>query len=253
MKRLLVNLMCAFIPVKAKRDAVRNKFFPKKRVKFPDPWELMLAENHIEIAEEDKAHVSLSVHGKGNTIIVKKLCQGISGMINISLAGNNCKIVLDEGIWVSGVLNIIAGQVHQNFGLIDNTLISIGKYTTFENCNIITYNSNAVLEIGERCMFSCNIHLYNTDGHPIYNMDGTKLLNKARTMKIGNHVWIGGYATLLKNVQIADNCIVGWGSVATGGCFDICNSIIAGNPAKYVKHGITWEKDGSGEFTFNDN
>lgn len=215
MKRLLVNLMCAFIPVKAKRDAVRNKFFPKKRAKFPDSWELMLAENHIEIAEEDKVHVSLHIHGKGNTVIVKKLSQGIPGMINISLAGNNCKIVLDEGIWVSGGLNIIAGQVHPNFGLIDNTLISIGKYTTFENCNVTTYNSNAVLEIGERCMFSSDIDVFHTDAHPIYDLEKTKIINKVKTMKIGNHVWVGARAVILKNTIIPDDCIIGFGSVVS--------------------------------------
>lgn len=139
MKKFLVNLFCSFIPLKAKRDAIRNKYFPKKIA--PDIWQTMNMNNHIEIAEEDKAHVSLSIQGVNNTVIIKKLCMGFSGHICISLTGNNCNIVLDEGIWVSQLLHIVTGQIHPNFGSLSNVNLEIGANSSCESCFMAIYNS----------------------------------------------------------------------------------------------------------------
>ena len=49
-------------------------------------------------------------------------------------------------------------------------------------------------------------------------------------MRIGNHVWIGKRAIILKGVTIGDGSIVGMGAVVTK---DVpSNSLAVGNPAK---------------------
>ncbi|MDD7313187.1 MAG: hypothetical protein PUH03_02385 [bacterium] len=168
--------------------------------------------NRIEIDETVKNKVSLNIVGDDNVVIIKK-SGPISGKISISLTGNNCSLVLEEGIWVSTFLTIIMGQIHPNFGMIENAHIHIGRNTSFESTSITTFNSNSSVEIGERCMFSFGINVYNTDGHPIMDAASGKILNKVKRLKIGNHVWVGYNATILKNTCIPDDCIVGWGSV----------------------------------------
>ncbi len=59
-------------------------------------------------------------------------------------------------------------------------------------------------------------------------------------MIIGNHVWIGENALILKGVKIGDNSIVGAGSVVTKDVPN--NSIVAGNPARIIKNNINWER-----------
>ena len=51
---------------------------------------------------------------------------------------------------------------------------------------------------------------------------------------IGKGAWIGAHATILPNVTIADNAIVGAGSVVTKDVPD--NAIVAGNPARFIRN-----------------
>ena len=52
---------------------------------------------------------------------------------------------------------------------------------------------------------------------------------------IGKSAWIGAHATILPNVTIGDNAIVGAGSVVTKDVPD--NAIVAGNPARFIRKG----------------
>ena len=58
------------------------------------------------------------------------------------------------------------------------------------------------------------------------------LLGGALPVTIGNNVFIGTKAVILKGTTIGDNCIVGAGSVVRGTFPD--GVVIAGNPAKVI-------------------
>lgn len=91
-------------------------------------------------------------------------------------------------------------------------------------------------------MFSSGITLINSDTHPIYNFETMEICNKAKhNINIGNHVWIGHGVTVMKNVSIPDDCIIGWNSVVTKS-FNEPHCAIGGNPARIIKRGITWDK-----------
>ena len=100
-------------------------------------------------------------------------------------------------------------------------------------------------------MFAFNIALYHTDSYPIFDLKTNNIINKVKTMSIGNHVWIGAHVSILKNTIIPNDCIIGWGSVVSGK-FIQTNCIIAGNPAKIVKTGITWDANGSKGYVQNE-
>ena len=106
--------------------------------------------NRIEIDPNDIGRVQLRVAGDNNVVIIKKLSEGTVGKVSISLAGNDCSIILDDGIFIGEALNIYAGQIHPNFGMINNAHIYIGKGTSFEKTTISTANANSSIEIGER-------------------------------------------------------------------------------------------------------
>ena len=99
-------------------------------------------------------------------------------------------------------------------------------------------------------MFSEDISVRNTDGHPIYDAETSACLNKVQTgngIDIGDHVWIGKGATILKNAAVADNSIIGTQAVVTKR-FSEQNSVVAGNPAKIVKRSIKWKAENSNFF-----
>ena len=58
-------------------------------------------------------------------------------------------------------------------------------------------------------------------------------------VSIGNHVWIGEGAIILKNVSIGDNCIIGAKTVVTKNVPSGC--IAVGNPMKFIKKDINWK------------
>lgn len=51
---------------------------------------------------------------------------------------------------------------------------------------------------------------------------------------LGNDVWVGANATILKGVKIADGAVVGAGSVVTKDIPE--NAIAVGNPARVIKY-----------------
>lgn len=85
--------------------------------------------------------------------------------------------------------------------------------------------------IGDGCMFANGAYVTDCDWHGVY--DRTQRDPQAYPVRIGNNVWIGDRATVLKGVTIGDNSIVAACSVVTK---DIPpNVIAAGNPARIVK------------------
>lgn len=133
-----------------------------------------------------------------------------------------------------------------NFRLIGNdNSIKIGENNTSSGFSAILNDSHLV--IGNNCMFSNSIKLW-TDGHSVIDKDTKELLNPSgKTIKIGNHVWIGENVTLLKRTNIPDNCIVAHSSIVTKE-FTEENCIYAGNPARAVKHNINWTEESPKEY-----
>ena len=93
------------------------------------------------------------------------------------------------------------------------------------------------ISIGKNCAIARNVLVMDFDAHRIIYMDGTT--NKVTApITIGNSVWIGAGATILKGVTIGDNAIIGAGAVVTK---DVkANTIVAGNPARLIREHRQW-------------
>lgn len=218
----------------------------RKRLFYKQKYE-MFNNNTIVIPKGIRKKINISVVGKNNKIVIPG---SVNGSIIISVFGDNNNVCLGENIY-AGKLDIAVGQNHKNFGPVHDCKVQIGDGSSFESTQIIIKNSYAKLVIGKRCMFAFNVTLYHTDSHPIFDLASGKIINKVKTMDIGNHVWIGANATVLKNTYISDDCVIGWGSVISGK-FDTKHCVIAGSPGKVVKENITWDSDGSKGYVQNE-
>jgi acetyltransferase-like isoleucine patch superfamily enzyme len=90
--------------------------------------------------------------------------------------------------------------------------------------------------IGERCLFGADTLVTDTDFHGL-DSDGrwSAALARApkRPVRIGNDVFVGARAILLKGVTIGDGAVVGAGSVVTR---DVAaGAVVAGNPARELR------------------
>lgn len=91
------------------------------------------------------------------------------------------------------------------------------------------------IRIGQGACIAEGVVIRDSDDHEILQPGYTK----TAPIDIGNHVWIGHRATILKGVTIGDGAIIGAGSVVTrdvpAGC------IAAGNPARIIKEHVEWK------------
>lgn len=90
------------------------------------------------------------------------------------------------------------------------------------------------ITIGKGAKISHNVTIMDGDGHRI-EYDGYV---PHKPVVIGEHVWIGTKAIILKGVTIGDGAIVAAGAVVTK---DVpAHSLVAGNPARIIKKNVTW-------------
>ena len=80
-------------------------------------------------------------------------------------------------------------------------------------------------------MLANGAYITDSDWHTIY--DRTVRDERATPVTIGDNVWLGDHATVLKGVTIGENSVVAARAVVTK---DVpANVVVAGNPAKVVK------------------
>ena len=89
------------------------------------------------------------------------------------------------------------------------------------------------VQIGSRCAVSWDVRILDTDYHAL---DGRPSVDPVR---IGDHVWIGSGATVLKGVTIGDGAVVAAGSLVVN---DVpAKTLVAGVPARVVRGDVEWD------------
>jgi acetyltransferase-like isoleucine patch superfamily enzyme len=92
--------------------------------------------------------------------------------------------------------------------------------------------------IGSDCQISWRVQLLDSDFHQILFEDDT-LSKVSAPIQIGNKVWIGTNAIILKGVTIGDGAVVAAGSVVTR---DVqAGTLVAGVPARFTRRIKGWQ------------
>ncbi len=90
--------------------------------------------------------------------------------------------------------------------------------------------------IGASCTFSWDVQVLDSDFHAI-TTDGVERPSVA-PVRIGDRVWIGTRAVVLKGVTIGDGAVVAAGAVVTS---DVpAGAVVAGVPARVVGRADSW-------------
>lgn len=117
-------------------------------------------------------------------------------------------------------------------GLYERAELSIGQDTSIgDRCEI---HVGKRVVIGNNCSISWDVHILERDYHSL-NGEGERI----KPITIGNGVWIGCRALILKGVTIGDGAIIGAGSVVTK---DVPPGALAvGNPARVARQHVSWK------------
>ena len=111
--------------------------------------------------------------------------------------------------------------------VVEPNKVKMGKNSIIMN-NALLMASGGI-EIGDCTMIAAHAKLISND-HDLYDRSILTMV----PIKIGNHVWIGAGATILKGVTVGDHAIIGGGSVVNKDVPPY--AVVVGNPAKVVKY-----------------
>lgn len=98
---------------------------------------------------------------------------------------------------------------------------TLGPHVDCYNQGIITIGNNTV--VSQKSYLCASSHDYKSPNFPLV----------LKPIKIGNGVWIATAAFVGPNVNIADNAVVGARAVVVTNVVE--NTIVGGNPAKFIK------------------
>lgn len=209
----------------------------------PDP-----GDNRIVIVEDDGTRRDVTdVGGLGITF------KGSGAIVEIAAGAvfRRCRMVVGTGAraWI--------GRTHRR-GICNTEIrlgvtsadcrLRIGNNVSIASARIVINRDDGLdVRIGDDCMFSDNIVLRASDGHVLYDTDTGTILNRAEPMVIGDHVWVGDGAILLKGCALPNNTVVGARAVVSRR-FTKEYTAIAGNPAVVLRENVGWDRRNAAEW-----
>lgn len=185
--------------------------------------------------------------------------------LNININGNNNKIILELPIKFSNtrfsisgddnVLSIKSTEKHLNDVLI--YLSDKSELYIDENCSIGQGNfylvANGNYKVGHKVVIGKNFRagkdtiIRTSDGHTIVDPETNLGINEPQDVIIGDNVWLMSRCMVCKGAKIPSNSAVAAYSFVNKK-FDEENVLLAGIPAKILKHNFKWDIRGYGKY-----
>lgn len=137
-------------------------------------------------------------------------------------------------------------HVHGRCNILNGGIVNITDKAVFETGHRVSIGANVRIKctdritIGDSCMVSWDVQIFDTDFHYIVS-DGREILRNNKPVIIGNAVWIGSRATILKGSEIPDGTIISSCSLVNknfmGGANCCLDMVLGGVPAKVIGSG----------------
>lgn len=145
--------------------------------------------------------------------------------------GNHVKLLAG---WRCNRVGLSGPVLLQTFG---DGIIEIGD---FSGGSAIVLSARSKIQIGKHVNLGGNVRIYDHDFHalePQFRRLGQKEQEphiRTTPVEIGDDVFVGANAIILKGVKLGDRCIVAAGAVVFKGEYP-ADSMLVGNPAQIVK------------------
>lgn len=170
--------------------------------------------------------LKFDIIGDNNKVIIKN---ARIHNTTIYIRGNNHELTIIDGCYIKNSKICMEN---------DDCEIRVGSKTSIEGAEMDIKENGTKLLIGNNCMLSNGIYITVSDSHSICAINNNLRINAAKSVSIGNNVWVGKRAMILKGSTIRDNSIIAAGSIIIGQVGE--NSIYAGRKAEKVKEGVYW-------------
>jgi acetyltransferase-like isoleucine patch superfamily enzyme len=149
---------------------------------------------------------------------------------------------LENAVTLGDYVSCYAGC---SFAIGENGRCSVGDFTLMNGALVM---AEELIEIGSYCLISWNVGIADSDFHPIdpherrrdaialapyYKERPPRPSIRTAPVRIGDNVWVGMNAVILKGVTVGENAVIAAGSVVSKSVAP--NTVVAGNPAVVVK------------------
>lgn len=183
---------------------------------------------------------------KGKVLVYRKMTSEIEPTSSVVVRSGTLSL---GKAWVAGYLgnNLLCMKRNSKI-LVDDDFIIYSDFTIILNPNAeLTLgqgyvNSGLHLEchqriaIGHGVAIGPNVSIRDGDSKCL-SVDGV-VVNKNAPIIIGNNVWIGEGAKILKGVNIGDGAVIAAGALV---CKDVdARTLVAGVPAVVIKSNVRW-------------
>ncbi|BBD09132.1 acyltransferase [Desulfovibrio ferrophilus] len=186
-------------------------------------------DNEIQHRDCDFDNVTLDIIGNDNTIIFGRYARLRN--TTLTLRGSGHRIHIGAHCEIEALnLRLLHGK--GLFAVGDGSFILEMEASIFEGTRCT---------LGRDCLVSRGVTIATGDAHSILDTETGQRLNPSDDITIGDHVWLGLEAMLLKGATIGADCVIGARAVVTGNIPS--GSLAAGAPAKALRQGITWDRE----------
>ena len=141
------------------------------------------------------------------------------------------RIVVGDGVRLSGKSSIAFGRSYWD---VPELLIGDGTFVGHD-CGFHVARS---VRLGRHCLLARGVQVFDMDGHPL-DADRRRAGDPTspediHPVVIGDDVWVGTGALILKGVTVGDRAVIAARAVVTK---DVpADTVVAGNPARVVRH-----------------
>lgn len=145
--------------------------------------------------------------GKGTTVYYKSDISNFSKLGKV-IIGHNCLIGRS---WKGNHTGMPFYTMILNDGEDSNIIIG-------NNCRIngAYIHAQSSVVIGDNCLVASGVNIIDSNGHVVKSLNRTTGRDIPCPIIIGNNVWIGVNAIILKGTEIGDNCVVAAGAIVKG-------------------------------------
>ena len=182
---------------------------------------------------------TIEFYGKGNILILSDNTNLTNSRIRFT--GNNSILYIDK--------NKMPLSLDVRLG--NDSVSYIGKNVYTNKCVHIYATERENVIIGDDCLLSYEVTFRTADPHLIYDSISKKRINSAKSILVGDHVWIGQEALILKNTKIYSGSIIG-GKAVISNKEVLSNTMWAGNPARKIKDDVFFISDATHDYTESD-
>ncbi|WP_417373140.1 acyltransferase [Glutamicibacter protophormiae] len=174
--------------------------------------------------------------------------------VQVHFRGKNNKLILNSRVRISSgsifrfdcsnaVVRIGKGLhgLHAFMRLGEDACIEIGDDVTSTTRVMFCAVEGARISLGNDVMISGDVQIRTDDEHPIFDVISGVRVNPAKPVVIGDHVWLGWGARILGGTSVGSGSVVGASALVKGSFTNNC--IVAGVPARDIRHNIAWERD----------